>query len=125
LTLRVIDWLHNQQKIKLIRHPVFDNCVNHELAKRFFNVDKNGNTMYPPIFNIIVKCSKSKLSKILASENVIKFIEHKTSFGTEKSRINPWTQKEDDDCVAFRLYIGYQDVFDNIICGLSKILEMF
>jgi len=66
-----------------------------------------------------VKASNNKVMKAMSSS---KFIEYKTSFGTEKSRLDPWTKKQ-NDYIMCRISIGYNDNYDTILLGINEILQ--
>jgi len=109
MTLKIIDTLKNSVKIS---HPSLKDHPSNKLTRIYFKY-------YPSVFTFGIKASNNKVSKAIANS---KIIEHKTSFGNEKSRLNPWTSKQ-DDFVMCRISIGYNDDYDTILLGINEILQ--
>ena len=50
-------------------------------------------------------------------------LDFKTSYGSKRSRICPFSIKKLDALTSFRVAIGYEDTMENVISGLSEIIE--
>jgi len=50
-------------------------------------------------------------------------IEHKTSFGSKKSRTDPWPTATSNGTTICRLSVGYNDSIDILLKGFAYFLE--
>jgi len=69
--------------------------------------------------HLLLKVQKKKALKLLENNQ---YIEHKTSFGAEKIRSDPWPKVVNEEC-TIRIAIGYNDTFENIKKGFDQIIN--
>ncbi|AYV75444.1 MAG: cystathionine beta-lyase/cystathionine gamma-synthase [Terrestrivirus sp.] len=102
LTKHVIADLQNNPKI-IINHPFVPTHPSHALYKTF----QKNNTIYPSVFNIGIKTSKTKALRVMQESKVI---DHKTSFGGHSTRSDPWPKLNSETNLMFcRISIGYDN----------------
>jgi len=102
LTKHVIADLQNNPKI-IINHPFVPTHPSYDLYKTF----QKNNTIYPSVFNIGIKTSKTKALRTMQESKVI---EHKTSFGGHSTRSDPWPKLDSETNLMFcRISIGYDN----------------
>lgn len=109
MTIRVIDELTNHG-FEVI-HPYIDNSENMLIASNLF----------PSVFVVYVDIKRNKFVKRMSKRNVP--IEFKTSFGSAKTKIDPWPKKIEENVTAVRVSIGYDDEYDRIIEGLKVVFS--
>lgn len=112
LTLEVIDKLKKNKDVIQITHPALKSHISYSLASKLFKY-------YPSVFTFTIKASKSKVIQTLANN---KYIENKTSFGSEKSRFNNWPEVN-GEFVTVRLAVGYNDNLETIMNGLDEFIK--
>jgi cystathionine beta-lyase/cystathionine gamma-synthase len=110
-TLKIIENIKGNKNIDII-HPSLKSHPSYKLFKKYMKY-------HPSVFTIKVKSSKRKVLNALKNS---KYIEHKTSFGSDKSRTNGWPDI-DNEFVIFRISIGYDDDFDKTMKGIDEILK--
>jgi cystathionine beta-lyase/cystathionine gamma-synthase len=109
LTILVANYLKNINKVYIVNHPVFEN--------------QHFNGIYPSVLTFCVKNSKSKVLKVLSAQQLL---DYKTSFGSAKSKVDPWPQivkHGNDTFVRIRLAIGFDDDFERIKNGIDNIIN--
>lgn len=111
LTLKVLEKIQGHKKIVELHHPSLKNHPSYKLTKRL--------KYFPSCFTITVKSSKSKIMDLMQNS---KYIEHKTSFGANKSRTDPWP-KATKDHMTFRISIGFADDLETVCKGILEILD--
>ena len=84
------------------------------------------NNIYPSVFSIKLNCTLKKFNKIMKKikkQNIIPLI---TSFGSEKTKLDPYPLEIDEKYVVIRFAIGYLDKnnIDEIVKKIFKITEM-
>lgn len=109
LTVLVVNYLNKRSKVYFVNHPVLKNALN---------------GIYPSVLTFCLKGSKSKVLKVLSNQTILDF---KTSFGSSKSKVDPWPviiRVENEVFVRIRLAIGFDDEYEKIIAGLDNIIEL-
>jgi cystathionine beta-lyase/cystathionine gamma-synthase len=126
LTLMVLEKLKNNDKIFNLAHPYLQN------EQKYISI-------FPPVFTFVVNVKKYKVLQVLKKSS----IEYKTSFGGPFTRtdlpskaglhplssINMKLQKTADGCsldeenIAIRISIGYDDNYSNCINNLSSLID--
>jgi len=122
LLIKVLDLLislPNEKKLyEEIIHPYIQGNKSNELAHKYFK-----SNLYPTVFTISVKCKFNKFKKILLKyskqpDSLPKI----TSFGSAKSKINPYPDSITYEVTNFRISIGYEVIDPNVI--FNKIMKL-
>jgi len=71
------------------------------------------------MLGVFLKVQKKKTLQLLENNQ---YMEHKTSFGSEKTRSDPWPTVSNGEC-RIRIAVGYDDTFENIKKGLDLIIN--
>lgn len=119
LTTKVIDYLKSKDFVSEIFHP---SIHSQELSTTFFN--KCG----PSIITFYVPCTKRQYSRIKKNMRTLKSISVITSYGSALSRLDPYSKFMTDSngkkAILFRLALGYDDTYDNVIVGLEELFTL-
>lgn len=113
--------MKDHPSLRSLSHPSLPSHPSHALAQKYFR-SHGGVQLWPSVFSFTVASpSKSATLKILS-----KFlkIEHKTSFGSPRSRTDPWPKCGDGLSVC-RLAVGYEDDVESLVQSVVELLDRF
>ena len=117
LTLQVLAELQKLQPstpvLKGICHVSLEAHRSHAVAKKQLAAG-----LWPSVFTIALSASKNAVIKVLPA---LKQIEHKTSFGSARSRTDPWPSRDEKGNTVVRIAIGYNDSLDVVMKGLKQL----
>lgn len=130
-TILVLQHLSTEKIISNIQHPSITSHQDHTLAKEIFNTSKSEenkkdekDVLWPSVFTCMIKKSIKATSRILSSQ---KFIEYKTSFGGELSRIDcfPVSQKlGKEKYTRIRISIGWKENIKELLKSFDSLFTL-
>jgi cystathionine beta-lyase/cystathionine gamma-synthase len=115
-TIKILDLIKYNQKIKNIKHPYLPNHPSYILSKFYFK-----NELYPSVFTMELGYPINKIKSIL---NKLENLECKTSFGSPMSRIDTHLDEISYSTTRVRISIGYADDIDNIMNSINELLSI-
>eukprot|EP00698_Gefionella_okellyi_P005475 TRINITY_DN15007_c0_g1_i1.p1 TRINITY_DN15007_c0_g1~~TRINITY_DN15007_c0_g1_i1.p1 ORF type:complete len:366 (-),score=52.29 TRINITY_DN15007_c0_g1_i1:382-1440(-) len=104
--------LQQHSKVVQVDHPSLTSHPCHALAMRLFKYQ-------PSVFTFRVRTAKKRALAVMANSTEI---EHKTSFGAELCRTDPWP-KQHQDLTACRVAIGFEDDIEQVVNGLTRMID--
>lgn len=116
-TLKVLSDLYLKTDLRVI-HPFFPTHPSNET----YQIMTHQKVLYPSVFVIGLKLSKSQALKRMA-KNVQ--LQHKTSFGGEDHRTDPWPTVA-DGLVHCRVSVGYRDPnHADVLLGIRNLVGVY
>lgn len=104
LTKEIIEFLRTREDVFNLSYPHFD-------------------SLGPSVVTFMLKCSKKKFIKACMSNEIL---DYKTSFGSAMSKVDPYPGiviQEEIKYTLARLALGFEDSYDRVVTGLTKLLQ--